>query len=101
MISLLQSILCVLRNLVLGVVWALCEVLNLLVLAVGEALGALVQLLPDLPGAPPSIDNDVLATVNWILPVGTLLGLFGAFFALWMVFWLVRRLANTLRAGSL
>lgn len=94
MITLLKGILCVLQNLVLGVLWALVELVNLLIAGVGALVNAAKLLLPDMPGALdlPAGAARVLGYINWVLPVSGLLGGLVVVLTLWAAF-LVARVA--------
>jgi len=91
-ISLLKSILCVLRNLVLGVLWVITEAINLLIAAVGFLAGALVDALPELPGVPDGGSPKAIAWLAWGFPVATVLAAFAAMLLAYGLF-LVARIA--------
>ena len=90
MIDLLAAILCVLKTAAAGVLWALMSAVNLVVKGVGESFDFFLDLLPDMPPASAPVDSDVLAVVNYFVPVGGIAAAFTAALALWGGFMLLR-----------
>jgi hypothetical protein len=90
MISLLTSILCVLRNIALAVAWALTEVINLVIVALGLFGAFLVDLLPAFPEVPPAPGGDAAGWIAWFVPASGILAAFVAFGASYLVFLAVR-----------
>jgi hypothetical protein len=84
MLGALQAILCVLRNLLLAILWGGAEVINGLVLALAGTGTAAAYLLPDMPAAPAPPDSGVLQFIAWLYPLGALLGVFLVFINLWV-----------------
>lgn len=90
MISLLGKILCVLRNLVLGVLWALCELVNLVIAGLGAFIALVVGLLPAVPEVPTSAPPKAVGWLAWGFPVATVLGAFGLMLTTYGIFLLAR-----------
>lgn len=87
MISLLQSILCVLMQIPYFVVWAAITAFNSVIIALGALLVGLAAILPDFPTLPvlPEEVDAIFGWVNWVFPVNTVVDIF-----LWMAtVWLV------------
>lgn len=80
MIGVLQSILCLLQNIALAIVWAITETINDLIELFGILFGLAIALLPPMPPIPTldGIDNQLVKALNWAFPVGPVLGIFAA-----------------------
>jgi hypothetical protein len=90
MVSLLSQILCWIKGAALGVAWAGATVLNWFIAGVG-AFGVLViALLPPMPPGPSGLSADVLAIVNYLFPLGAIVGTLGFFVALWLAIMAIR-----------
>lgn len=73
-----------------GVLWALVEAVNALVLAVASLIFLVVSAMPPMPADPDPLDSTVLSFVNWFYPVGGLVGILAGFVALWAAWLLIR-----------
>ena len=100
MIGLLQSILCVLQNILLSILWAGATVVNGLVAAIGLLVAAIISLLPAMPAAPDSsaLSSTALGWVAWFMPVGGIVGGLAAMLALYIIFRLVKLALNWAKA---
>jgi hypothetical protein len=72
------------------VLWGLVSFANLLIEAIGTAIGAFMSLLPSMP-APPSVPvADWLGWLNWLFPIGPMVAALAVFVAVWIAFLLIR-----------
>lgn len=88
MITLLQLILCVLKQIPYFIVWAVVTAANVIIAGLGALLELLAVALPDMPDLPtvPSEVTDAMGWVAWILPVSTFVSILTflvGFFILW------------------
>lgn len=92
MIDLLGSILCVLQNILLAVLWAGVQVVNALVVAIGALVALLASLLPPMPDPPDdgALSATALGWVAYFLPVGGIVAGLFAMFTLYLLFLAVR-----------
>lgn len=72
------------------VLWALVSVINLLIEAIGVALGAFLSLLPVMPAAPTAPVASWVGWLNWLFPIAPLLAGLTVCVGLWLVFLVVR-----------
>jgi uncharacterized membrane protein len=68
------------------VAYGLVSVVNALIAALGAFIAAVIGLFPTLPAAPGPPSSGVLQWVNYFLPLGGMLALFGTFVTLWISF---------------
>lgn len=87
MISLLQSILCVLLQIPYFIVWAVITALNGVILTLATVLAGLVALMPVFPDFPtvPSEVTAVTGWVAWFFPVGTVVAIVAFLLTAWLV----------------
>jgi hypothetical protein len=97
-ISLLQLILCAIREMAALVAWFLITVFNLLIAALGDLLSALLAILPDMPPVPQPPQGGFLGAVNWVFPVGQVAAAFLLFLSFWLVFVGIRVLLRWIKA---
>jgi hypothetical protein len=90
MIALLQAILCVLRNILMAIAWAGLELVNALVLALGAFAALLIFLLPQFPTEAGTPSSGILGWLNWIAPIGPLVGGLISVLGLWLGFLAVK-----------
>lgn len=90
MIDLLGKILCVLRNLALGVAWALCEFANVIIVGLGAFIAFAIGLLPELPALPAAAPPKAVSWLAWGFPVSTVLAAAAALCTMYGVFLLAR-----------
>jgi uncharacterized membrane protein len=72
------------------VLWALVSFVNLLISAIGAAIGAFFSLLPGMPAEPSGPGEGVLGWLVWIIPVGPLVAGLATFVGIWLIFLAVR-----------
>jgi hypothetical protein len=70
--------------------WALVTGINLLIVAVGAFIAAVVGLLPTLPDPPGPPDSGVLQWVAYIYPMGAMLAVLATFLTMWVAFLVIR-----------
>lgn len=57
------------------------KIINMLIVAIGTMINAVINLLPDSPFLSlelESIDSGLIKALNWIIPVNTIITIFGA-----------------------
>ena len=90
MLGLLEAILCVLQNILLAVLWAGAQVVNVLVLALAGLAVLLAALLPEMPELPEPPDEGVVGAIAWLYPVGGVLAGLLVIVTLWLTVMAVR-----------
>jgi len=91
MLSVLQSILCVLKNALLAIAWAGVEVVNLLVAALGLFAAGLIALMPSMPDVPELQSMETArGWLSWAFPVAGLVAVFFTMLTAYALFLLVR-----------
>ncbi len=98
MIALLQAILCVLKNIVLAIGWAGAQLINGLVVAIGALAAVIVAALPSFPTEATTPSSGVLGALNWVVPMGPLLGVLTTVVGLWLAFLSVKIVLAWVRA---
>jgi hypothetical protein len=92
MISLLTSILCVLRNILLAIAYAGVWVVQQVVSGIGYLAVTILGLLPEFPD-PPALPEQVDTAAGWVawfVPAAAIVGVFAAVLTGYLVFLGVR-----------
>lgn len=90
MLILLQLILCAIKAVAWTVGFLLVTVLNLLVFSIGGLAQLVVLLLPDMPSAPSPPSGGITGALNWLVPIGPLVGGLAVFVILWGSFMVLK-----------
>lgn len=99
MFDVFTEILCVLRNVVTGFVWAVLEAVNFIVLGVGTVLETVLGLLPTMPDVPAdSAPAEAVGWLNWLLPIAGLLTAAAAFVACYLAYLLIKTIGRWVKA---
>lgn len=87
MLTVLQAILCVLRNLAMSILAVIIMAFNAIVQALGTLLAGLLAILPPFPDLPtlPTFVTDVIGWVGWFFPVGTVVAILAWFLTIWLI----------------
>ena len=93
--SLLTSTLAGLGQLIL---WGIVSAINLLIAAVGALLQTILGLLSFMPDPPETPAWEWLAWLNWVFPLGDVLGVATGLLGLWTAFLLIRVALNWVKA---
>ena len=74
-------------NLVCFIITALVRALNLILVALGALIEALVSILPNMPSLPetPAEVGEVMGWVNWFFPVGTTIAVLAFLLTAWLL----------------
>lgn len=85
--GLLNSILCVLRNLALSIIGAIIMAFNAVIVALASVIRTIVQVLPGFPALPPlPAEFDTAAGwMAWVFPVSTVVSIVAWFGAIWLL----------------
>ncbi len=86
MIQLLQLILCAIQQIAALVGWFVVTIINLVIAAIGALAAVLVALLPSMPSEPSAPTGGILGFVNWVVPLGPLVGGLAVAVILWLGF---------------
>jgi hypothetical protein len=101
-ISLLQDILCVMRNLALGFLWVLGELVNVVIKALGLLIAGTIALLSGagftMPSVPDSAPPKAVGWLAWFFPVSGVLGALTAFLSIYAAFLVIRVLLRWVKA---
>lgn len=91
MISLLQLILCVLKQIPYFVLWALITAANSVIAALGALLELFAALCPDMPDLPsvPAEVTDAMGWVAWVLPISTMVSILTFLVGFFIIWWVV------------
>jgi hypothetical protein len=90
--GIMGDVLTVLQSMGQYVLWALDQGINQLIVAVGAALVWVLNLFPGMPTVPNP--PPVVQYVNWVAPVGGMLGFFGTCVGLYLAVLAIRVLAR-------
>jgi hypothetical protein len=68
------------------VLWAIMTGINDLIAGIGAAVGAIVSLLPNMPGGPDwsGVPSQVFGYANWVFPLGFLVTTIAGLAVLWL-----------------
>lgn len=83
MVTLLKLILCALQTLAAAIGVLLVKVINLVIVALGGFIQLVLLILPPMPDPPAKPDDGALGFINWVLPLGGLVGGLMTFVTLW------------------
>jgi hypothetical protein len=91
-----QAVVDMLEQLGIFVLWAVISGLNLLIEGLGAIIDVLLEVLPQMP-AVPAVPT-VVGMLNWVAPVGALLGILSTFVVFYITFLAVRIIGRWVKA---
>jgi len=100
MVGLLAAILCVLKNILLAVLYAGTFVVNLIIVAAAAFVALLVALLPGMPDVPDAPGGTAIGWMAWFYPVADVVAALATFAALLLTYKLVQIALRWMKADA-